>query len=142
MYLSGLSGRLDLDLELEAGLQRMCRRAISEGLLNSAHDCSEGGLGVTLAESCIVGGFGFLGEFTWQGRWDAAIFGESQSRIIVSVSQENFSKVEELAKAESVPICILGRVGEDRFKIPSFCDLPMDSLRQAWENGLTQALSS
>lgn len=142
MYLSGLSGRLDLDLQLEASLQRMCRKAISEGLLNSAHDCSEGGLGVALAESCIVGGFGFLGEFTWQGRWDAAMFGESQSRIIVSVSQEKYSKVEELAITESVPICILGRVGKDRFKVPSFCDLPMDSLREAWENGLIEALSS
>ena len=142
LYSSGLSGRLSLDLDRECKLQRMCRIAISEGLLNSAHDCSEGGLGVALAEACIVGGLGFFGEFTWNGRWDAALFGESQSRIIVSVPPDKFSRIEKLAKSESVPICVLGRVAEDGFKIPSFCDLPMSSLREAWENGLTQALSS
>ena len=47
-----------IDIELESGVQRACRRAVREGVLRSAHDCSDGGLAVALAESCIAGGVG------------------------------------------------------------------------------------
>ena len=58
-------------------MQTLCRRAIADGLVASAHDCSDGGLAVAIAESCILGGLGFTADFDFTGRWDAALFGET-----------------------------------------------------------------
>ena len=75
-------------------MQRACRRLATEGVIKSAHDCSDGGLAIALAESCIAGGLGVkcdagtaLGtKLAASGeRWDAILFGEAQSRIIVSL---------------------------------------------------------
>ena len=90
-----VAGRPAVDLDQEKRVQRCCLSLIQKGWINSAHDCSDGGLAVALAESCIAGGFGFIGEsFTYRGRIDTALFGEGQSRIVVSVAPE---KVEHLA---------------------------------------------
>ena len=70
----------NLDLELEARVQECCRMAIRDGMIRSAHDCSEGGLAVTLAESCIAGNIGLRCALIPAGRWDVKdlLFGETQ----------------------------------------------------------------
>ena len=83
-----VAGRPYIHLEVELAVQRSCRRAIRSGLLKSAHDCSDGGLAVALAECCIAGAVGFRGSGGISGRWDAALFGERQSRIVVSLAPE------------------------------------------------------
>ena len=83
-----VAGRPTIDLDLEAAVQQVCRRAVAEGIVHSAHDCSDGGLAVALAESCITGNIGFTASFAMPGRWDAALFGESESRIVVSLPED------------------------------------------------------
>ena len=126
---------------MEAKVQRLCRRAIDQGLLKSAHDCADGGLAVCLAESCIAGDIGFRGDFSLQGRWDAALFGEAQSRIVVSLATEALAGFEALASEEDVPWARLGEVGGPGLSLPSLLDVAVDDLRSAWEGGLEEALA-
>ena len=135
-----VAGRPAIDLDLEARVQRLCREAIEQGLLKSAHDCADGGLAVCLAESCIAGGVGFKGDFSVPERWDAALFGEAQSRIIVSLSAEDLARFEALASAEGVPWARLGQVGGESLALEPLLDVPVDDLRTAWEGGLEAAL--
>ncbi len=82
-----------VDFELERRVQAVTRESIRQGWVNSAHDCAEGGLAIALAESCIAGKLGAqinLGvtSESLELRWDELLFGESASRILVSVNPE------------------------------------------------------
>ena len=134
-----VAGQPSLDLALEVKVQRCCLRLIQEGLLHSAHDCSEGGLAVAMAESAIQGKRGLQGSFTPTGRWDAALFCETPSRIVVSISESNLERAEKLCQEEKVPYMVLGMVGGDRFIIPGIVDLPLEALDDAWRHGLERA---
>ena len=136
-----VAGRPTIDLALEARVQALCRRAIMEGLLSSAHDCSDGGLAVALAEACIAGGVGFRGSFHIRGRWDAALFGEAQSRIVVSLPPEGLAHLQGLAGEVEVPVAVLGSVGGERFQASGVIDLPLAEIDYAWRNGLEEALT-
>jgi phosphoribosylformylglycinamidine synthase len=96
---------------------------------------------VALAESCILGGLGFQGE-RWevQGRLDATLFGERQSRIIVSLSPDRVSQLEELAASYGVPLKRLGVVGGKRFFLPGIIDLPLEQIEQQWRRSLEKLL--
>ncbi|MFP5273354.1 phosphoribosylformylglycinamidine synthase subunit PurL [Coleofasciculus sp.] len=97
-YLSAIHGVVAgkppiVDFELERRVQAACRQGIRGTFLRSAHDCAEGGLAVALAECCISGGLGAeielgLAEASLERRWDEILFGESASRILVSVKPE------------------------------------------------------
>ncbi|TYP58515.1 phosphoribosylformylglycinamidine synthase subunit PurL [Thermosediminibacter litoriperuensis] len=106
-----------VELEREKRVQQCCLKAIELGLLSSAHDISEGGLAVALAESCIAGGLGFKGEIHTGFRADALLFGEGQSRIIASLPQKNLSTLIELAEELGVEITVLGFVYPERMDI-------------------------
>jgi len=133
---SKVEGSQQIDLETEKQVQDCVIKAIERGLLNSAHDCSDGGLAVALAESCIQGGIGFSGNLNAKGRLDTALFGESQSRIIVSVSPGAARRLESLAFRFNVPVTRLGIVGGRQFSLKGHIDLPVSELHQAWWNGL------
>ena len=135
-----VAGQPALDLALEALVQRCCLRLIQEGLLHSAHDCSDGGLAVTLAECAIQGQQGFQGSFTHEGRRDAALFGETPSRIAVSLATSDMARVESLCQEENVPYALLGTVGGSHFVLPGVLDIPLDALDDAWRHGLERAL--
>ncbi len=135
-----VAGRPTIDLDLEARVQRACRRGITDGIIKSAHDCSDGGLAVALAESCISGGMGFKGDFHVHGRWDAALFGEAQSRILVSVAPLQLQVLELIAREESIPWMRLGLVEGSRFVLPGLIDEPVAALKEAWAAGLEKAI--
>ena len=78
-------------------MQRICRAAIGTGLIMSAHDCSEGGLAVALAECSIQGGIGFDGDFLVDDRWDVTLFGERQSRVVVSLPEASWDALASLS---------------------------------------------
>ncbi|MBM3944268.1 MAG: phosphoribosylformylglycinamidine synthase II, partial [SAR202 cluster bacterium] len=132
-------GKPTIDLKLEAAVQRTVRKAIAQGLAKSAHDCSDGGLAVALAESCIAGKRGFAGEATVSGRWDAALFGEAQSRIVVSVDAKSLGGLKKLAQSEGAPVCVLGKVGGTAFKLGEL-DVPLAKIEAAWRGGIPSAL--
>ena len=130
-------GRPLLDLRLEKCVQQLCRRTINEGLIRSAHDCSEGGLVVALAEACFANHIGFRGDFDILGRWDAALFGERQSRIVVSIEPDHLNSLKVLADELNVPWTILGYTQSgQQLTIPGYIDLPLADLEQAWLSGL------
>ena len=95
-------------------MQKLVLHLHREGLLLSAHDCSDGGLAVTLAESSILGDVGFEGTATVSGRLDAALFGEGQGRIVVSIRPDVFRqgggapRVSDLGTEFGVPVTRLG----------------------------------
>jgi phosphoribosylformylglycinamidine synthase len=106
-----------LDLEREKALLAVARVAIEEGLVTAAHDVSEGGLLVALAEMCLEGrvGCGIAVEPTM--RLDAFLFGESQSRILVAVAPERVAQVAALADEAGLPWSVLGATGGDGLKV-------------------------
>ena len=136
-----MAGRPTIDLDREASVQRACRRAIREGVLHSAHDCSDGGLAVALAEGCIAGGVGFRGTLAFQGRWDASLFGEKQSRIVISLSTDSRADLERICLEEGAPWTVLGQVGGDSLSIPEHLDVSVEELDAAWRGGLDRALA-
>ena len=144
-----VAGCPTLEIEAEAALQRACRRLATEGVVSSAHDCSEGGLAVTLAESSIAGGLGMecgndtaLGsKLTESGsRWDAVLFGEAQSRIVVSLDPERLDTLESVCIQEGVEWAVLGRVTGSGFTIGSLIDLQVSEIESTWRNALQKKL--
>ncbi|MBI2908566.1 MAG: phosphoribosylformylglycinamidine synthase subunit PurL [Chloroflexi bacterium] len=135
-----VAGRPQIDLDLEQGLQRCCLAAIRQGLLSSAHDCSDGGLAVALAECCIAGNIGVKVDSRPGSRLDAFLFGEAQSRIIVSVTPQNRKKLEALASEHGVTMKMLGSVGGDSLALGREFSVPVSRVAQAWKGGLAAAL--
>ena len=137
-----VAGNPSLDIDAEVMVQNLCRRVIQEGLVSSAHDCSDGGLAVALAESCIQGGIGFSGKFIASARWDVALFGEGESRIILSLPQSHLSRLENLCEESSVNYSVIGTVGGQRFIIDEAINLSLGTLAESWENGLDDAVGA
>ena len=136
-----VAGMPSIDIAAEAALQRACRRLVSERVISSAHDCSDGGLAVALAECCIAGGRGVECDgIAVGGRWDAALFGETQSRIVASLPQDRISALAAICADEGVPWTMLGYVSDARFRIGGLLDMPLSELADAWRNGLQRAL--
>jgi phosphoribosylformylglycinamidine synthase len=132
-----------IDLKLEQAVQSCCIAAIERGLLRSAHDISDGGLGVTLAECCISGPEKPLGvriETREMIRGDALLFSESQSRIVVSLAEQDLPQLEDIASQYNVPMQAIGTVGGTRLIVQPLLQLPVDELRSIWANGLTARL--
>ncbi|MFI5366826.1 MAG: AIR synthase related protein, partial [Candidatus Binatia bacterium] len=132
-----------IDLDVEKQVQHVCRVAIAEGLVRSAHDIAEGGLAVALAECCISGptlGPGAAIELEGAIRPDALLFGESQSRIIVSLRRRHLLRLRELATAADVPLSLLGEVRGRRLVISPLIDLDLHELRRAWSEALPRRL--
>jgi phosphoribosylformylglycinamidine synthase len=156
-------GKPGIDLDMEKRVQRCCLEAIKRGFIKSAHDCSEGGLLVAIAESCITGDIGFKGE-SWKvparrtparqglaggsslagekGRLDSAFFGEHQSRVVVSMLGDSAAKLNKVARKWQVPLTLLGRVGGKRLVVEGYVDLPLAKVARAWRDGLKRQILS
>jgi len=98
------------DLDTEFKLQRAVSDLIKSKVVESAHDISEGGLFTCLLESAMTSDLGFVVKTDETFRKDAYLFGESQSRVIVSVKAEKVADFENQLKAKSVMFTELGRV--------------------------------
>ncbi len=134
----------ELDLRLEVAVQQATLEAIKKGLVSSAHDCSEGGLAVALAECCLSDRENPIGavidNLDFTGRKDAILFGESQSRIILSCSEESISKIRDIAKKFAAPFQIIGKTGGKKLKILNdksvIIDLAVKRMVSKWTNSL------
>jgi phosphoribosylformylglycinamidine synthase len=135
-----VAGNVSINLSLEKSVQECCIEAINRGIVRSAHDCSDGGLAVTLAESCIAGGIGIKAKWKVEGRTDSELFGEAQSRIVVSLKPGLVGDLRKLAGRHGVPLKELGHVGGKRFTIKGLVDLSLDEVADAWKNGLQRAM--
>jgi len=114
----GLPPRLDIEREL--AVQNSVRELIKAGLVRSAHDCSECGLGVALAECCFNPAGRLGAEICFENttaRTDVVLFNESQSRIVISVEEDKASTALDLLKKAGVPATSLGTVGGEFLSI-------------------------
>jgi phosphoribosylformylglycinamidine synthase len=123
-------------------------------LVQSAHDCSDGGLAVALAESCVSGPgekFGAVIQLALDGlRRDALLFGETQSRVLISVRATHADRVLNTAWDAGVPAARIGTVGGDRLTITlegdsrtSDCILDVDlaEIFDRWDQAIPRALA-
>jgi phosphoribosylformylglycinamidine synthase len=125
-----------LDLTREMAVNRLILSAAQSGYLHSAHDCAEGGMLVALAECCMLGGIGVRGPgIRPEGplRLDAAFFGESPGRYIVSVASRAMPELQSLARRHNVEISLLGLAGGDSLEFEGQVKVSLAELRYAWE---------
>jgi phosphoribosylformylglycinamidine synthase len=124
------------DLDREYALQQLIKELISQKAINSAHDISDGGLFVNLIESAIPNKVGFDITTSSEIREDAFLFGESPSRVVVSVSETGEEKLIDTLKKHEIPFMLLGhitrgdiRVDEKDFgNIEEFSDIYQNAL--------------
>ena len=141
-----------LDLAREAALQRVLVKGVATGLIRSAHDCAEGGLGVTLAESCFDTGLGAVVDLpAVEGAVAsfadiATLFGESASRVVVSVDSARTAELEALATESDVPVDVIGRVGGSRIRIAidgrEVIDEPLADAERVWAGAIDHHFES
>jgi phosphoribosylformylglycinamidine synthase len=160
------------DLETAKTLHTTLIGLIQSGLVKSAHDCSEGGLAVVLAESCIshliaretprlIGAtidLSLVGRASSRAdgqaddgssvaslhRLDALLFGETQSRVIISCKPLDAVKVVERAKLMGVPAIQIGKVGGDKLTVKTVngeFSAPLAELHDAWWNSIARAMA-
>jgi phosphoribosylformylglycinamidine synthase len=141
----------ELDLELERALQRLLVDLAAQGAITSAHDCSEGGLAIALAECCFdTGGIGAEVAMTAAAsdggvdRLAATLFGESASRVLVSVTPRQRDAVLAAAAAAGVPAATIGRTGGSSIRIGvdgvMVVDIPVADAERIWATSLGSAL--
>ncbi|MDH6430662.1 MULTISPECIES: phosphoribosylformylglycinamidine synthase subunit PurL [unclassified Paenibacillus] len=130
-----------LDLATEKKLLNAVLTSIRGGLVRSAHDLSEGGLAVALAESCISGEIGANVELSANAlRSDVALFSESQSRIVLTAAPERAEELKAAIATSGVPVEIIGTVGGDRLRVNldgvSALDEAVAELKFVWEDAI------
>lgn len=130
----------ELNLDTEKKLLGGVLKAIQSGLVQSAHDVSEGGLAAALAESCISGSVGASVQWSTDLRNDVALFSESQSRIVLSVSPDHKNALEKLLQEADVPFTALGVVGGNKLSIningASALEESVEALKSVWEDAI------
>ena len=140
----------DLDLSLEKAVRNTALEAIRKGLVSSAHDCSEGGLAAALAESCVSNPDRMIGavidNLIFDIRKDALLFGESQSRIILSCGEESVGKIRNIAGKNRAPIQIIGKTGGKDLRVlegkKKLIALPLEKLSKEWTESLRRQIDS
>jgi len=147
---AGRTPRLSFDLEKR--VQAAVLGLIRDGLVKSAHDCSEGGLAVALAESCIGGKLGAtvelpsgpaLDKYPAHAARAALLFGESQSRIILGIAPENADRVLATLAAAKIPHSRLGTVGGDKLSITAHgvtLAAPLAEVSDPFEHSIERAM--
>jgi len=129
-----------LDLTREKAVDRVVLSAAQSGYLHSAHDCAEGGMLVALAECCLLGDMGVRCPGLRPEpplRLDAAFFGESPSRFIVTVPSRAMPEMQSLARRHNVELSLLGLAGGDHLEFEGQLGLSIAELRDAWEATLS-----
>jgi phosphoribosylformylglycinamidine synthase len=133
-----------IDLEFEKRIQDFCLKAISEGLILSAQDISEGGISTALAESSFVSDrlMGFSVDLQDEIRTDALLFGETQSRILLTSHPSALDAIQTLAGDQGVPLHVIGKTGGKRIHIHQngkvIVDVPINKAYSSWENAIPE----
>ncbi len=130
----------DIDLDLEQRVQKSVYTANKNKLIKSAHDCSEGGLAVALAESTFKNNIGVKIDVESDITNKALLFGESQSRIVISLDEKNVSEFKEIAKANNVPIKKLGITQKNKYEFNNLINLEIKELKMKWETAIEKKL--
>jgi phosphoribosylformylglycinamidine synthase subunit PurL len=134
-----------VDLARERAMHRLLPAAIADGLVRSAHDCAEGGLGVTVAECCFeTGGIGVMIDLGPDAD-EVALFGETAGTVVVSVARDDEAEVLRRAAAEGVPAQVVGRTGGERLQVRSgrvTLDVDLAEAERVWATALERRLAA
>ena len=134
-----------LELEREAALQKAVIAMISAGLVESAHDCSEGGIAVTLAESALSKGVGAKIDLKSQGLpAEFELFGEDSSRVVISCDRSKLSEIQPIARKYGLSSKVIGETVPEQLEIrlggALAVSATIEELREVYEGALEQAL--
>ncbi len=142
VVLGTISGRPPaLDLDRERRLHRLLIELARGDLVESAHDCAEGGLAVALAECAIAGGTGFAASYEGDHPWHVGLFSESASRAVVSVAPERAAALEDAASEHDVPWSRLGETGGPRIVFDGLLDVTVEEVAAAYEDAIPKLLA-
>jgi phosphoribosylformylglycinamidine synthase len=133
-----------LDLQAETNLVQALLEASDRGIIKSAHDLSEGGIALSLAESCFTPEYtlGITVELPGSIRGDALLFAESQARAVVSLDEKDLGILRKITESNKVPMSVIGRAGGTRFLIKGLVDIRVSEARRAWATGFENNLKS
>jgi phosphoribosylformylglycinamidine synthase subunit PurL len=131
-----------LDMTAEMALINLLNELAEKKLLQSAHDISEGGLAITLAEKSIAGGIGCVLTFPWKGRVVDYLFAESSACAVVTVSHANWAAFRHAANVHSVPVQMMGRVGGSHLVINDWITLSIEKLETIYEEAIPSLMSA
>jgi phosphoribosylformylglycinamidine (FGAM) synthase-like enzyme len=136
----------EVDLDAEKRLVDLLATLAERGLVASAHDISDGGLAVAVAESAMQSGLGASIALDGAARTSALLFGETTGRALISFVPENEAAVRSLAREKGVPFSAAGWVGGDRLRIEArgrqLIDEPVAALTDLWRSAFAHALES
>jgi phosphoribosylformylglycinamidine (FGAM) synthase-like enzyme len=147
-YLATICGREEgapppVDLAAERRNGEFVRGLIVEGRLDTVHDCSDGGLAVTLAEMAMAGGIGAeIAALPAEIPAHGALFGEDQARYVLAVPSSDTDEILARAKSAGVPALKLGTTGSDALILPGEQAISLTSLRSAHENWLPDYMAA
>jgi phosphoribosylformylglycinamidine synthase len=135
----------ELELEKEAALQKALVEMAQIEILSSAHDCSDGGIAVTLAESGFAKGIGMSVDLTSQGLPpEFVLFGEDASRVVISCGRDKVNQVQQVAVKYGIGAELIGETAPERVEIRldgrAVVSAPFSELRQVYEGALEKAL--
>jgi phosphoribosylformylglycinamidine synthase len=135
----------ELDLEKEAALQKAVIEIIQQGLVDSVHDCADGGLAVALAEKAFAKGIGARVNVASNGLpAEYVLFGEDASRIVISCDPANVSRIQQVAEKHGVAADLLGETIAERLEISVDSEVvastSLSDLSGAYESALESAL--
>lgn len=125
-----------LDLEEEFSLQQLMQEVIRKGMIRSAHDISDGGLFISLLESALPRDLGFSIETDPDARKDAFLFGESQSRILVSVAPDQLDAFVEMLAESDIDFTNLGEVKGNSVMIDNKDYGKLEEFRDLYDNSI------
>jgi phosphoribosylformylglycinamidine synthase II len=133
-----------LELEKEAALQKCLVELIGQNLIESAHDCSDGGLALALAEAGFVHDLGVDVNLETDLPSEFALFGEDASRVVISCDPANLQRIKEVAEVHGVAADLLGETVPEQFQLAVNGEVavsaPISELRDVWEHALERAL--
>lgn len=135
-----------LDLHKEKATQDFVLKCLEEGMVLSAHDVSDGGLAIALAESCLahpersLGLEAVLPDIRAPLAIHDLLFGEGASRIVLSTSPAGAGALAEAASAAGLKLTRIGAVAEKEFILNPWLRLPIDEMKRAWDSGLERVL--
>jgi phosphoribosylformylglycinamidine synthase len=135
----------ELELGKEAALQKALVEMAQAGLLDSAHDCSDGGIAVTLSESAFAKGVGMRVDLASHNLPpEFVLFGEDASRVVVSCDRDNFSAIQRVAVKYGIEADLIGETAPERMEVRLdgrvVVSAPVSELRAAYEGALESAL--
>ena len=134
-----------LDLDEERAVHAAVLAAIRAGWVRSAHDCADGGLAVCLAESAVFSGLGATVDLpATDARLDAVLFGEAQSRVVLSVAPDDAEAVRQLAADHGAQATVIGAVADGPLAVAvggsEVLSVPVEDLRQPYESAIPDAM--